>query len=44
MRHILKKMVDGEKYNPPATIEDLGVLPIIEGKVKDRGLGKKIDL
>ena len=30
LRHVLKKIVDGEKYNVPATIEDESVLKVIE--------------
>lgn len=34
LRHILKKMVDGEPYKVPPTIEDESVLEKIEMRVK----------
>jgi len=43
LRHILRKMIEGEEYAFPATIEDASVLPKIEHKIKNygRGLGEK---
>lgn len=43
LRHILRKMIEGEEYAFPATIEDASVLPVIEEKIKKygRGLGEK---
>jgi len=44
LRNILRKMVDGEPYKVTPTIEDESVLPIIEVKVKEHGLGKTTNL
>ena len=43
LRHILRKMIEGEEYVFPPTIEDAGVLPKIEEKIKQygKGLGEK---
>jgi propionyl-CoA synthetase len=30
LRHVLRKMIEGEPYTFPATIEDESVLPVIE--------------
>lgn len=44
MRHILKKIVDGETYKVPPTIEDDTILGKIEEKAKAAGFGVKADI
>lgn len=44
LRHILKKIVDGEPYKVPPTIEDDSVLAKIEGNAKTAGFGIKVDI
>jgi len=43
LRNILRKIIEGEPYKFPATIEDESVLPVIEEVVKKygKGLGEK---
>ena len=43
LRHILRKIIEGEPYKFPATIEDESVLPVLEEMVKKfgKGLGEK---
>ncbi len=38
LRQVLRKMVDGEAYVTPSTIDDPGVLPEIEGILRQRGV------
>jgi len=40
LRNTLRKIVNGEQYKVTPTIEDESVLPVIEGVVKKRDLGK----
>jgi propionyl-CoA synthetase len=46
LRHVLRKIIEGEPYKFPATIEDEAVLPAVEAVVKKygRGLGEKYTL
>lgn len=46
LRHILRKMLEGEKYKYPATIEDDSVLSIIQKQIVEfgHGLGEKSKL
>jgi len=44
LRHILKKIVDGETYKVPPTIEDDTILGKIEEKAKAAGFGVKADI
>jgi propionyl-CoA synthetase len=46
LRHVLRKIIEGEPYKFPATIEDESVLAAVEKVVKNygRGLGQKYTL
>ena len=46
LRHILRKIIEGEEYKFPATIEDASVLDMIKEAVKKygKGLGEKSKL
>jgi propionyl-CoA synthetase len=46
LRNVLRKIIEGEPYKFPATIEDESVLPAIEEVVKKygRGLGERSSL
>lgn len=44
LRGTLKKIIDGDEYKMPATIEDESVLEQIRKIVKLSGLGEKSDL
>lgn len=39
LRHVLRKIIEGEPYKIPAIIEEEAVLPMIEGVVKSYGYG-----
>ncbi len=41
LRNILRKMIDGEEYRVPPTIEDETVLSVLERRVKEEGFGKR---
>ena len=38
LRALLRKMIDGEPYSTPSTIEDPGIVPEIEERLKERGV------
>jgi hypothetical protein len=46
LRHVLRKIIEGQPYKIPATIEDESVLVAIENIVKNygKGLGSKYTL
>ena len=41
LRHILKKMLDGQEYKVPPTIEDINVLEILESTIRNYGINGK---
>jgi len=38
LRSLLRKMIDGEPYTTPSTIDDPGIIPEIEQRLKERGV------
>lgn len=46
LRNVLRKIIEGEPYKFPATIEDDSVLKVVEKVVKDygKGLGRRSSL
>jgi len=39
LRQVMRKMVDGEAYTVPSTIDDLGVIDELREKFRSAGLG-----
>jgi propionyl-CoA synthetase len=40
----MRKIIDGEKYTPPSTIDDPAILDEIDASVKPLGYGQKAAL
>ncbi|MCB0567515.1 MAG: propionyl-CoA synthetase [Phaeodactylibacter sp.] len=43
LRRIMRHIADGKSFNPPSTIEDMTVLPELEGLMKDKHIGHSAD-
>jgi propionyl-CoA synthetase len=38
LRALMRKMIDGQAYNVPSTIDDPAIVPEIEARLKERGV------
>ncbi|MCB0559114.1 MAG: propionyl-CoA synthetase [Lewinellaceae bacterium] len=43
LRRIMRHIADGKPFSPPSTIEDMTVLPELEGLMKDKHIGHSAD-
>ncbi|MCB0581536.1 MAG: propionyl-CoA synthetase, partial [Phaeodactylibacter sp.] len=43
LRRIMRHIADGKPFSPPSTIEDMTVLPELEGLMKEKHIGHGAD-
>ncbi|MCB0588655.1 MAG: propionyl-CoA synthetase, partial [Phaeodactylibacter sp.] len=43
LRRIMRHIADGKPFSPPSTIEDMTVLPELEGLMKEKHIGQSAD-